>query len=507
MKSGLLKKSLLGALAGASLLGCAGGKEAVKKPVAAPLAAAPAARPVEVNPADIYQRARVALAAGDYPAAGDALESYLMKEPKSAAANFDAGWVAEQRQQLDKAAGYYKKALEIDPGHLGAALNLARVYRLWERYPDAEGVLRAALGKRESDPKLLTTHLLNTHLLNALATVLRLEKKTDEAEATLRRVLVRKPDDADAYKNLALIELDRDRPRLAEIALANARKYDPNDPGTVNNQGLLALKQGDVVTAKAKFDEATKMSPGFGPAWANLGALALQYRDYPAAAAALAKACAADPARYQLQLANAWALDGLKKPAEARAAYERVLALKPGQDDALYGKAAALRAEGKLPEAMAAFKAYVANDKAPRLKDATAQISQIDLRLKNPPKAAVEVARREPAKAGADISKLELPPGAAGSSEPALNLPSDLPLGLDDQLALPPSVSSAAPAALPSIPAAKPAAPAATAPAAAPAAPKASPETKPSGTGGPAGGAPDSKASGDAKPASPAAAK
>jgi tetratricopeptide (TPR) repeat protein len=296
----------------------------------------------------------------------------------------------------------------------------------------------------------------------------------------------------------------------------------------VNNQGLLALKQGDVVTAKAKFDEAIRMSPGFGPAWANVGALALQYRDYPAAAEALSKACAADPARYELQLAHAWSLEGLKKPADARAAYERVLALKPGQDDALYGKAAALRAEGKLPEAMAAFKAYAASDKAPRLKDATAQISQIDLRLKNPPKAAVEVAKREPAKsgAGADISKLELPPGAAGSSEPALNLPTDLPLGLDDQLALPPSVTAvapapaatpaqapsagapkaAAPAALPPIPAKPAAAPAAATPAPSPA-PKAAPETKPSGTAGPSGGAPDNKAGGETKPATPAAAK
>jgi Tfp pilus assembly protein PilF len=154
----LMTKSLVSALAGASLLvGCAGGKEAVKKPVAAPVAAAaPAPKPVEVNPSDIYKRARESLAARDYAAASDALESYLMKEPKSAAANFDAGWVAEQRQMLDKAAGFYKKALEADAGHLGAALNLARVYRLWERYGDAEGVLRAALGKRENNPSCST---------------------------------------------------------------------------------------------------------------------------------------------------------------------------------------------------------------------------------------------------------------------------------------------------------------------------------------------------------------
>ena len=439
----------------------------VVKPVAVlkpTVAAAP--KPVEAAPAELYKSAREALVARDWAAASAGLEAYLAKEPKSAAANFDAGWVAEQRQQLDKAAGSYKRALELEPGHLGAALNLARVYRLWERFGDGEQVLRAALTKREGDPKLL----------NALATLLRLDKKTDEAEAMVRRVLVRHPDNADAYKNLALIELDRDRPRLAEVALANARKLDDKDPGTVNNQGLLALRKNDVTTARMRFDEATRLDPAFGPAWANLGSVALSYRDYQTAADAYAKATAADPSRWELQLAQAWALDGLKKPGEARAAYEKVLALKPGQDDALWGKATALKAEGKLPEAMAAFKVYAEAPKAVRVKDAQGQIAQIDLRLKNPPQKAPppEAKKESKSGAGSDISMLALPTGAA-ANDPTASLPSDLPLpGIDDQLAIPASamqpppvpVQSAAPAqapsALPAIPAASPAPAAAT---------------------------------------------
>jgi len=64
-------------------------------------------------------------------------------------------------------------------------------------------------------------------LLDALAASLREQGKLDAAEAVVRRVLQRHPRDAGAYKNLALIEADRGRVRLAEIALASARKLDP----------------------------------------------------------------------------------------------------------------------------------------------------------------------------------------------------------------------------------------------------------------------------------------
>jgi hypothetical protein len=68
----------------------------------------------------------------------------------------------------------------------------------------------------------------------------------------------------------------------------------------------------------------------------------------------------------------------------ARAEYEAVLALRPGQDDALFGRAAALRAEGDLAGARAAFQRYVSGEKPARLKEALAQIAAIDLRLGQP---------------------------------------------------------------------------------------------------------------------------
>ena len=70
---------------------------------------------------------------------------------------------------LATAEGAYKKTLELDAGHLGAALNLARLLR--DKPAEAEPVLRASLAKHEGD----------AGLLNALTSTLRAQKKLDEA--------------------------------------------------------------------------------------------------------------------------------------------------------------------------------------------------------------------------------------------------------------------------------------------------------------------------------------
>ena len=372
---------------------------------AAPAVKAPPPRLIDVPPAILYKESRELMAQGNWDAAKARIDAYLAREPKSAAALFDAGWVSEKRGDAKAAADYYKRAVESEPAHVGAALNLTRLLK--DKPAEAEKVLRAALSKRADDPRLL----------NAFASVLRVEKKLDEADAAVRQVLVRHPADADAYRNLAAIEADRGHVRLAESALNNARKLDDKDAGILNSLGLLAMRRDDVTAARAYFEQATQLDASFAPAWANLGAIALQYRDYAAAEQAYGKAVQLDANKWDTRLAHGWALEGLRKPKDARAEYEKVLALKPGQEDALYGKALALKAENDLPAAMQVFKEYVANGKATHVKEAQNQIAAIDLRLKNPPKLAVPAARPATAAASLDLSKLPQGTDTGPSSE------------------------------------------------------------------------------------------
>jgi TolA-binding protein len=274
----------------------------------------------------------------------------------------------------DKAAEAFRKALET-----GAKIG---VYGEWtlraqellaEDQPGSLGPRRPMVA-RWAEPDL-------SERPDALALLLRPERKLDEAEQALRQVLERHPTDADALHVLALVEADGGRPKVAEWALSRVRELSPRDPAAANDLGVLALRRGDAPAARAHFEVATALAPGFAPAWSNLGALALSYRDYAAAADAHCRAALLEPSRWETRLACGWALEGQGKPSPARAEYEAVLALRPGQDDALFGRAAALRAEGDLAGSRAAFQQYVSGEAPARRKEALAQIAAIDLRL------------------------------------------------------------------------------------------------------------------------------
>ena len=397
---------LRGLLAVLASVACAHAPPPKPAVAAKPTGPAPdAPRLIDLPPAILYKESRELMAQGRYDEAEKRVQAYLKKEPKSAAARFDAGWLAEKRGDAKAAQADYEQALANEPAHLGAALNLARLKH--DDAPAVEKILRTALKQREGDPQLL----------DALAPVLRKQGKLDEAEAAVRKVLERHPRDADAYRNLAAIEADRGHVRLAESALNNARKLDEKDAGILNSLGLLALKRDDAGAARADFEQATQLDASFAPAWANLGALALSYRDYAAAEQAYAKAVQLDGTRWDTRLAHGWALEGLKKFKDARGEYEKVLAMKPAQEDALFGRAVALKAEGDLPGALQAFKEYAANSKATHVKEAQTQIASIDMRLKNPPlpkpaaNAAALAAKPAGPAADAELDLSKLPQG------------------------------------------------------------------------------------------------
>src|SRR5207248_7775116 len=204
-------------------------------------------------------------------------------------------------------------------GPVAATLDGAPAACLHEPSP---AVCAAALDAHPDDPRLL----------DALAEAQRASGKLAEAEGTLRKMFLR--GDRVAPKEAARLAADRGRLRLAESLHARARAEDASDPALPNEQGILAAQRGDAAGARAFFLQATALDPAFAPAWANLGALLLSYRDYRGAQDAFAKAVELDPDRPESHLGFAWALEGGRKVGPARAEFEEVLRLRPGEIDA-----------------------------------------------------------------------------------------------------------------------------------------------------------------------------
>src|SRR3974390_1961992 len=74
--------------------------------------------------------AESAIAGSDWKTAATKLDAYLVTHSDDARALFDAGYVADHQDQLDRAAGFYRRALDANPNsfesHLALGLLLAR---------------------------------------------------------------------------------------------------------------------------------------------------------------------------------------------------------------------------------------------------------------------------------------------------------------------------------------------------------------------------------------------
>lgn len=380
-----LKSKMVTALAVAGsigLSGCASKKEVVK-----PVEPVTTVQPVEPT-AEEHEYAGVqALKAGDRATAKERFAKALEKNPQLVTANYNMAFLAQQDGDLDGAARGYQAVLAVDPDHEPALLNLGKVYRDQMKYEEGTALFEKAVEKKPHD----------VTLLNNLSVFYRLSKRYDDAIATARKLLSRTKDNADAYKNLALIAYDQGNIPLAKTISENALKLEEKlakekggkvDPGVYNNLGLVYLKLGQRRTALAQFRKAVEQDENFAPGHANIGAMALSYRDYETAAKSFETVTRLEPTNATAWLNLGWAYegfrtpDGMHKTKEAVTAFEKVLSLVKDQPDAIYGIAKAYAGELKdLPKARSFYERYLALADAPLREKAQRELQMVNQRI------------------------------------------------------------------------------------------------------------------------------
>ncbi len=244
----------------------------------------------------------------------------------SAAAAFERGVAARRAGKRDEAAGWLRLALEMEPAHRPARLELATTLREQQRVDEAEPLFRALLA---DDPGCWPA-LLGLGLC-----------------ARLRRDL---PASAE-HLAAALALAARDRPVRLEYAttLREQRRIDEAEP---IYRALLAE------------------DPAGWPALVGLGLCARVRRDLPASAGHLAAALALAPRDRSVRLEYATTLRELRRSGEAEALYRALLADDPTFWPALLGLGLCARAGQDLATAtahLAAALALVPRDRAMRL--------------------------------------------------------------------------------------------------------------------------------------------
>jgi tetratricopeptide (TPR) repeat protein len=120
-----------------------------------------------------------------------------------------------------------------------------------------------------------------------------------EAEASFKKSIEVKPDNADAYTALANLYNSQKKFDLAGEASANAAKYSSAGGGgnaeASYNQGVILFNAGKFAEAKTQFEAATKADPNHAMAQYQLGMTSLNLGQIPDAVAALEAYLKADP--------------------------------------------------------------------------------------------------------------------------------------------------------------------------------------------------------------------
>lgn len=122
--------------------------------------------------------------------------------------------VALEAREPQAAMEAYRRALEMEPAHLNASINLGRLLHEAGQLATAEEVYRAAMNASVPDPVLLFN----------LGVLLHDRGRTPEAREAYEMALQRDPDFADCHYNLALLFEELGRPKEAIRHMSQYRR-------------------------------------------------------------------------------------------------------------------------------------------------------------------------------------------------------------------------------------------------------------------------------------------
>ena len=267
-------------------------------------------------------------ASPDYERALKLYEEAYDKDNKLSQALYNAGLICELKGDEARARQFYEAA-----GNAGLGdgwVNIGLIALAQGDRGQAESLFNRAIGV---EPLNGRAHL-------NLAIFAKERKDFEFAMKSVRNALKEDSTNADAYDVLAQIYYDLGRFKLALlVADAGLSELNPEHPGLWTTQGLIQLKMDDVIKAVRSFQKAVDLDPKNFAARLNLGLITFGYRDYEKSYQLLSEAVKLRPNHIEAILSHAVAARTLKRFAEARAGYEKVLSLSPKHPGATFNLA------------------------------------------------------------------------------------------------------------------------------------------------------------------------
>jgi tetratricopeptide (TPR) repeat protein len=188
----------------------------------------------------------------------------VKEEPQSAEALYGLGSAYLQQQRASEARDCFERALQLRASYPGTTPNA------WNNLgilAAREGNTEIAIQKFQRALQIDPEHSIA--LLN-LGNAYRQRKDWPQAEQTLKRALALNPDDAEANYSLGMVYAQQNDTERAYEYLQKALASRPAYPEALNNLGILYVRTGRREEAKHSFEESIRVAPGYDQAYLNL---------------------------------------------------------------------------------------------------------------------------------------------------------------------------------------------------------------------------------------------
>lgn len=282
-----------------------------------------------------YHLGRNLLDAGETQTAIEAFSRAVAIDPRDAAFQTGLGRALRQAGRLDDAMAALRQALSIDPQQPAATQLLGLALR--EQGDDAGASEFLARGRRYSTEVARDPWLMEAQR-HAASVESRLDRarsyidagRLESALRLLEALASEHPDRAEIFRRLGEAHARSGHLEAAGTAYAAAIETEPGDAGTRNALAENLMLRGDLAGAEAQADLALASDPANIDVLVTRAAVMLKRGRVQEAADRLLELAAR---RGDHAAANFWlaeALMALERYREAAAAYERVLAVRPG---------------------------------------------------------------------------------------------------------------------------------------------------------------------------------
>ncbi len=231
--------------------------------------------------------------AGDCAGALPQIDAFTTSNLTYARAFYLKGFCDAVLEHDDDAVAAIQKSIELDPSFAGGQTLLGKVYVRQGKTAEAEAAFRKELENTAAAPEVQTDALLS------LGSVLRDEKKTDDAIATFEKVIAISPKRPEPYIELSGLYSDNGHLDKAEAILNQAKEAGADDPAALLHVGISFFNKKDLPHAEAMcrrvIDGGKANNADLAAAYAILGRVQLNTGKKDEAVASLKKSTELDP--------------------------------------------------------------------------------------------------------------------------------------------------------------------------------------------------------------------